>query len=877
MRLKKLCALLCAGAVGLSATVAGAPTVFAADEGATVGESDVQTLPAPTNVYVDENKVLHWDEVEGAEIYMIMLQNSEGKTSFISSYTNSCTEWWNKVKDGFVWDRLYTRDHILNISVCASDSSGQSGLFSETISYTYSFDTWKANFQFDENTGNLTWDDWTEVASDHNLNYEIIGLERVSDSYDIWNAASSNFGGIYTAATFKVPLSLAFESIQKPETDWRGEYEISLVADEGSEGTNWLVQEITHESSDTFTYTYDGCDVNAALKPPSNIHAGQAYNSYNYKAVEWDAVDGAIGYVTRITGSNASSGESYDYASSVGIYYVPVWDKFPDTAEFNIEICSIDKNGDRSEWSDPVRIEVPNATGGSIINPNLAPPTNIRSGIYYPIPEYDGASFVVDDSYGNSIIWDAVEGAVGYDFEIMNSSVSVVPSSYSAEAGTVIFVLDDTYPDVISFNVKVRSVDAVGLVSQWSDPAYIVVAKHDGGTPWTANFKYDEETGILTWDRNTAFETEAEALGEESFVYFAQELKNGVYSLGNVTMQLGESGYDVAWSEHLGITLPLELAYHSVFNEPSDMIGDIEVGVIARRDSASYTENLATDRFYYTYDGCDLNPALGTPEEVYPIAEGALGFNAVDGAVGYLIRFIGSDGIVHYSESSDSDCYWFSDFQPGAYLPDGDYNFEVCAVDNKGDRGEWSTPMTLKIVDKAFADPILGYPYDPEVDPEGNLTWIAAIGATGYNVTIKGENVTITERVDEPSDSTKPTLTNLNALLKNQADGEYSITITAFNESGTERTWKKPFTFTKVSVGFFDEENQKDPFKPTVDDSEKEIEAATPAEEKVESVAINPAFNLQLKKDAPSSIGALELDKITLKAKEIFAEEAVDA
>ncbi|MCM1463306.1 MAG: hypothetical protein NC084_11450, partial [Bacteroides sp.] len=435
-----------------------------------------------------------------------------------------------------------------------------------------------------------------------------------------------------------------------------------------------------------------------------------------------------------------------------------------------------------------------------------------------------------------------------------------------------------------------------------SDPSEAITIKNPI-EPYRANFQYDAETGILSWD--SCEEVEA----------YVSEPIYGVYVNGEYLTAIGRGFY--GYEDKISVNLVQCLAERDYFRENEErLVGDLTITIIAGNFLVySYVEYgetpgiPATDSFSFHYDGCDLNSDLKAPTNIWAFPTNPtywtdpnntpfyITWDDPANAVAYLIRISGENVIHGFSRINNTDYpnNWALNF-PGAawddpYIPDGEYQYEVCAVDKNGDRSEWSAPMAFTVKDRKyiakFINEPLGYPAgalatDGEgdiwetahihIDESGNLTWYTAMWATGYNVYIKGEGVDLVEKV------TENVLEDINGYLKDQPNGEYTIVVGSYNDFGIERKQEKDsFTFTKHEACFFDEENQKAPAKPTVDDSEKAIAAATPDEEKVESVAINPAFNIQLKKDAPSSIGALELDKITLKAKEIFAEEAVDA
>lgn len=381
MRMKKLFSLLCAAAVTLSA-VGGLPAAAEASaeaaettapEEATIpteaGETAETTdenntgLPAPTNVYVDENDVIHWDAVEGAARYRIRLENKEGDYQTLHTDTNYLGSWKSELS---VYNYIYTRNHALTVSVAAMDAdmAGTVGEYSEPVSFTYSLNTWKANFKYDTETGDLSWDNWTDDVSNGNLNYYLWGIPTTrwntppsfsSSDSGYWNPALSG----YTTVLTTLPLEFAYRSLAYPDEDYRGDHILWLTSSALGSATEWWTDKVgDHESTDTFTYSYDGCDVNPALKPPTdNIWQGTSLDYDGYIA-SWDPVDGAVGYIVHFT-CVAGDWNAEDYRQTAYNRLTYGWwpSGSPDGA-WCLEICSVDKNGDRSEWSEPLYFTV---------------------------------------------------------------------------------------------------------------------------------------------------------------------------------------------------------------------------------------------------------------------------------------------------------------------------------------------------------------------------------------------------------------------------------------------------------------------------------------------------------------------------------------
>lgn len=356
-------------------------------------EIAVNSLSAPTNIYVDENDVIHWDAVEGATDYTVQLEDKNGITLPVDTKTNYADDWKSKLC--VYW--FYTRDHVLTVRVTAKAGALTSEA-SEAVTFTYSLETWKANFKYDEETGDLSWDNWTDDISIAPLVYTVHGFQRDTMPWSLlsttWSFNSGEwspaFSG-YTTPSISLPLTLAEYSLNYPDVSFDGNYSLSLTSD--SDAFNSFGG-IRIESSDTFTYSYDGCDVNPALKPPKdNIWQGIGLDDYTYAGlVAWDPIDGAVGYIVHFIAQAGNWGaDTYEYAYSNSLNYAWFSNGSPDGA-WCLEICSIDKNGDRSEWSEPLYFTV---TDGKV-----------DGGLNY-------AYLNNIDSEGNLLLTEA-EGAVRY-------------------------------------------------------------------------------------------------------------------------------------------------------------------------------------------------------------------------------------------------------------------------------------------------------------------------------------------------------------------------------------------------------------------------------------------------------------------------------
>ena len=380
---------------------------------------------------------------------------------------------------------------------------------------------------------------------------------------------------------------------------------------------------------------------------------------------------------------------------------------------------------------------------------------------------------------------------------------------------------------------------------------------------WQANFKYNEETGILSWDNWR------EPVDKDDFyLLYAFPTLPDYYSIYIANT--------ASWSDEIAfqtpeMILPETLAYLACTGK--GVSGSLNLSLTSYSDMQSFPDDPdreSSDSFSYYYDGCDINPSLKAPSSNigmlpagYDNSHGGIAWDPVDGAIGYIIRV--SETNYNSSEGCDAvyQCYGLNEWLAwGNVGKAGLHTAEICSVDINGDRSEWSEPLSFMVENEdGNHGKIVGglaYPSNIGVDTAGNLTWDSAEGASGYHVYIKGEGVDLAETTSEN------VLKDINTFLKAYPNGDYTIVVGAYNESGIERKCKDPFIFTKYEEGFFDVENETTSPVETPPESEK-----VPESDRITSITINPAFNM---KNKDENGVALDLTKIRIKAKEIYDE-----
>lgn len=226
--------------------------------------------------------------------------------------------------------------------------------------------------------------------------------------------------------------------------------------------------------------------------------------------------------------------------------------------------------------------------------------------------------------------------------------------------------------------VAVCAVDINGNLSEWSEPYLLTApAEPDPNVPessWNANFSYDEETGILSWDDIIGSDEEL----RYQIDFFAPEYAESVHE-ESINEGYLESISGDGWGDmRLGvpnINLPLCLAVMS-YHIP-DLFGEIRLKLYCTNGyEVVYS---SSDSFVYNYDGRDVNTELKVPSlKVNGIN---VTWDAIEGAVGYLY-------------SSDRETVFGFNNLPDSVneftLSDEVSSIAVCAVDKNGDVSEWS-------------------------------------------------------------------------------------------------------------------------------------------------------------------------------------------
>ena len=214
---------------------------------------------------------------------------------------------------------------------------------------------WDPNFRYDESTGILTWDQRPGIPIDTSVDgyedyacygIEIVGtgdpeMEWVFSWYDVdWSTPEQKRTGTVSQPDLNLPLAFAAQTVEK-DKKLQGEYKLYIS---GGPGHNIYGM----DGSEPFVYNFAGGKTSGTLGVPGSLRFHQ-----NGIIVEWDEVSGAVGYIVRYTCTNGDV--YYEQQRECRGFYLDSND-VPRYVLLNckISVCSVDKNGNMSAWSDPI-------------------------------------------------------------------------------------------------------------------------------------------------------------------------------------------------------------------------------------------------------------------------------------------------------------------------------------------------------------------------------------------------------------------------------------------------------------------------------------------------------------------------------------------
>ena len=367
----------------------------------------------------------------------------------------------------------------------------------------------------------------------------------------------------------------------------------------------------------------------------------------------------------------------YDPGSSIFLCDVtkpfivlPVYLAWKNLNGFEKGIYNLDITGYQKNFEDSYRYKATYTSvfnGGNVID-TLAAPTLSLKGM-------DKNRVIIDVKRSS--------GAVGYISKYVNLNGDI---SYSASFGNIDSVGDRKW--AYGGTVYMCAVDKDGNMSDWSEGVEI---PNVNAPTWNANFRYDEETGILSWDhfpylKNPNAEPwETYARYELTFedgssvgVWTGYEADDDGKITGNITPI--NFNLDLAITQHIiqtGITTPPETMTVSLMCEQDYSYTNLKYSndpYVAKVKGGKYDSSIPAPSLHATYVDSKI---IFTPR----VSGEAMG-------VVYLADNLWWDGLLSYSNSSvaEDDGSW----SVGLDQITRDFTLKACTVDKNGNYGDWS-------------------------------------------------------------------------------------------------------------------------------------------------------------------------------------------
>lgn len=493
--------------------------------------------------------------------------------------------------------------HSTGFSVSVQDGSFEKlGLeIGDTFVVNPDDSVWKANFSFDETTGTLSWDSCPDVSG------TVLYMVMANGQAFTWAITTGD-----SAPGANISLYLAAHSIYNATISGELNITVSCV-------TNSM------ESSDSFPFSYDGCDVNNALDAPKNL-------LLNGSTVQWDKTNGAVGYIARLYGNGVD-----EYTTCIREDCSSVWSTLSSAdapfGSYEFTVTAIDSNGDRSDWSQPLEIVYSNTnsftysdnpdgtitiTGGVISDGDVVIPAEIDGKKVTEIGFFAFSSFnnTTANTIKTLVIPEGVKKLDWYAFNTCENLESVtLPESLE-------------YIDSWAFErcYKLKTINVPANVSVINGGAFAQNKAMTSITCDSANKNYVSVNGVL----------------------FTKDMKALVaYPGGKI------GGYTVpATVNHIG-----DAAFYGAYGLDSvEILGALDfIGFEAFAECSKLTDVVINDGVnyvgYWAFRGCQGIKQLTVPQSVMNIGDQAFGFaDSINTKInGFTLRGYKDSAVYYYA------------------------------------------------------------------------------------------------------------------------------------------------------------------------------------------------------------------------------------
>lgn len=557
---------------------------------------------------------------------------------------------------------------------------------------------------------------------------------------------------------------------------------------------------------------------------PQNLREENGY-------IVWDEVKDAYGYTLKVSSGSNEWDFTY-YVNSVELDRL-CYENNMDFGEYKFKVCAFDEAKNNSEWSNEITAKY---------EPALDAPANVR----------------VDENNKECVRWDEVEGAVRYNIRIFrDDDEHTLYETSKADYIQYEYKLWNSDPSG-NYWISIQAMDRDYNVSEWTTPVMFTHTKTEREKlEAPQNVRFDESGENILWD------------AVEGAEYYTVRMDYEIYMTSNYSIIYSdiEVCYQTElanWKSHVNL---LRAGMRDIYVEACS--SDLEDSDASELEGPSY--KLVRDE------------SIELPDELVVRNENngtLLEWDAEDNAKAYRIFF--TRDIYNEYERYDSGIpVGLLSYEVNGYsgklnyyiddIPEGTYHVELYVADENGNYNSKAYFVTLNTPhDEAVWVPEVFYKFD-------GLLWdydrLRHDKTVGFWIRItNAEDGTIVKREERSWE-------NYNGII-NLQNGKYNFEVCAneatdFWYNGSSATWlcrklgpwSKPLTILKHDGGLFDEEN-----KSTEEITAPPEAADIPAEDRITSITINPAFNMKHK---DGNDVELDLTKIKIKANEIYDEDGL--
>lgn len=298
------------------------------------------SLASPSSAFMADNNKVFWSMPYG-EIGSIFVTKINGSNYPLINPNKGCNYCdWGLLT---LWLDMFSAEDaevtIYSVNAAGDISAPYNTTYSALVNTTKS---WNAEYSCDRSTGVLSFNNLAQDSNfkgqynDRRYNFLIDG-SKLTSAFGMSN---------HLTTSFQLMGNITEYNLQNPESPIAaGEHTLTVNA---IDANNWSDNEALAVPNDTFKFTYNGGNTNTELSAPTNIRVSEM-PYISDPVIIWDSVDGAVGYIYSFsfdtlklyifTETECEFGNIYRTLEAEGL-------------PADISICSVDKDGNISEWAD---------------------------------------------------------------------------------------------------------------------------------------------------------------------------------------------------------------------------------------------------------------------------------------------------------------------------------------------------------------------------------------------------------------------------------------------------------------------------------------------------------------------------------------------